>query len=638
MRKQLLGATAVLLGATTLGVGFPTAATHADAWKAPTSVPFPAGTVTDVDVVSTGDGDAVAAAIIDGAVHASTAVDGVWAPSHQVRGDVDATRLVLASNGNGKAAVGWVENVGGDDRLRVSRQVSATSWTGLKLVTPAGSDVSGAPQLGMAGDGLVIAAAAVDGGESDHELFVTEWPQGGVPGAPDSISSSDSWNPALDVNSKGEALLAYNYTGLIDDTMTVARRTPGQGWNLGKPTFNSGDIASSPDVAISENGKGQVVYTVVTNDGYWPEASPVKADGTALTAHLVSQPEALTSAWEPNVDINSAGTALFTYRTVKEGVTKVQYAVAADGAYAANPQVLTGSLADAESPIARIGDTGLRLIHHSGSGMLATHFKSSQVQPFAPLVSEPGYLLDTDADIDAGGNAVTVGIKPGNGVRARFLDAGGPDLALTKPGTPVTYATTIPLAWSMSDGLSPLSPGTDIYATSAAWNQTKHGAPKVVINNAVGTSAAFPAVPGSSYCFQAQVSDTASNSTTTPKRCTTVPLDDTSLTGKKWKHKSKAGHFNNTVVQTKRKGASLKLTGIAAQQISLIADRLAKGGKVKIKWNGKVVRKLSLKGTKANSLTLPVVSFGSVQTGTLKIKVVGKDRRPVRIDGLVVAK
>ena len=32
----------------------------------------------------------------DGAVHASTAADGVWEPSAMVRGDVDANRLVAA--------------------------------------------------------------------------------------------------------------------------------------------------------------------------------------------------------------------------------------------------------------------------------------------------------------------------------------------------------------------------------------------------------------------------------------------------------------------------------------------------------------------------------------------------------------
>ena len=130
MRQQILGATAAILGASVLSIGLPSAPTHGAAWKPSTQIPFPAGQVTDVEVVSTGPGDAVAAAIISGAVHAYTAVNGVWTGHDQVRSDVDATGLVLAANGNGDAVVGWQENVSGETRLRVSRQLTATSWTG----------------------------------------------------------------------------------------------------------------------------------------------------------------------------------------------------------------------------------------------------------------------------------------------------------------------------------------------------------------------------------------------------------------------------------------------------------------------------------------------------------------------------
>jgi hypothetical protein len=633
MRTQLLGLTTAALAVGTLTLGLATPA-EADAWKTATKVPFPNGAMTDVDVVSTGDGDAVAAAIIDGAVHAYTATDGVWSGHAVVRSDVDATKLVLASNGQGGAAVGWVENVGGVDRLRVSRQVGPASWTGLNLMTPSGTDVVGQPQLGVAGDGLLIAAATVDGEDIDNRLLVTEWPQGAGPGAPKTLSESDAWNPALDVNSKGEALIAYNYTGLIDDVMTVSRRTPGQGWNLGDSTSNSGDIASAPDVAISENGKGQVIYSVVSNAYYRAETSPVLADGTALTGHLVSLDQDFAS--EPSVDIDDDGKALFAYVVTKDGTKSIRYATAADGAYPGDPATLAGTLPDAQRPIALTGAGGLRAIQHSGNSRVVTHYRTSQVQPFVPVTSEQGYLPDTAADVDAGGNLVTIGLKPLEGAFARFLDAGGPSLTLDQPGAATTMSTSIPLAWSVTDSLSGLQPGTDIYATTAAWNQAQHGAPAVVIDNAPGTSAAFPAALGTSYCFQARATDTSGNATTTEKRCTTVPLDDTALTGKKWKRITRAGAFNNTASVTKKKGRTLVLTGVQARHLSLLLTKAKKGGKVKVLWNGHLVKKVSLKGT--GPVTVPVLDLGSVQAGTLKVKVVSKDGRKVTVDGVVVAK
>ena len=63
-------------------------------------------------------------------------------------------------------------------------------------------------------------SATLHGGDSNHELVVNEWPKGGTPGSPHTISASDSWNPSLDVNSKGEALVAYNFTGLINNVLT----------------------------------------------------------------------------------------------------------------------------------------------------------------------------------------------------------------------------------------------------------------------------------------------------------------------------------------------------------------------------------------------------------------------------------
>lgn len=639
MRSKVLGlaAAAVAAGALTL---VPSAPSHAAAWKPVSEIPFPAGTVTDIEVVSTGDGDAVAGAIIDGSVYAATAVDGVWTGQAKVRGKFGdgATDLVLASNGKGDNAIGWVEDVSGDLRLRVSRQSSPNLWSGHLLgpMTPVGTDVVGKPQVEVTGSGRVITAAAVDGGDSNHELVVTEWAKGGgSPNAPQTLAASDAWNPSLDVNSKGEALLAYTYSGLIDDVMIVSRRSAGGTWSLGDSTSNSGDIAAPADVAISENGQGQVIYGVAKANGFLAETSLVLANGTALDGKVLSNTAEYVS-W-PTVAIDDDGSALFAWIAVKDGSTYVRHASAEANADPGAPQTLTGTQPSANLPIARV-DGPFRLVQTFGDGKITTHYRTSPVQSFSPTTTGTGYYHDHALDIDGHGNAVMLGVQSGV-FQARFLDAGGPSLSLTRPGSATTVSTAVPLEWTApSDSLSTLQPGTDLYVSSSRWNQPAFSTPAVIVDNAPGTTASYTATPGATYCFQARAVDTAGNGTTTAKRCTTVPLDDVSLAGSGWTRAAKSGQFKGTWTTTTTKGRTLSRSGISAKSLALVANRVSNGGLVEVRWNGTLLKKISLKGAAATKKVYPIVSWAGLHTGTLTIKVISPTGRPVRIDGLAVAK
>lgn len=633
MRKQILGATAAILGASALSIGLPAASTHGAAWKPTTQIPFPAGAATDVEVVSTGPGDAVAAAIINGAVHAYTAVDGAWVGHDEVRGDVDATGLVLAANGNGDAVVGWEENVSGDIRLRASRQFSSTAWLGQQLLTPAGSDIVGNADIGIAANGLVIATASVDDADAHQRLLVTEWPEGQVPGAPQTLSPAESWGPSLDVNKKGEALIAYTFSGLIDDVVDVVRRTPGQGWGDADSTSNSGNVAASPDVAISDNGHGQVIYAVVYTEAYVIETSRVLPDGTALPAETASPTDEFAS--DPSVDINATGSALFTWAAFKDGTTSVRYTSAANGADPGTAQVLTGTMPNAADPTARISDSGLRVIQHTGNGQVVTHTKTNNVQPFVPVYSGNGYHADDAVDVDREGNAIQLGVKPLGGIHGRFFDAAGPTATLDALPF-ATIGKSIPVSWTATDSLSALT-GTDVYASSVAWNKTVFTTPQVVVNDAPGNEATVPATTGTTYCIQTRTSDAAGNFTTTPQRCTTVPLDDRALVGDSWNRATGTGHFKNTVTTTKQHGAVLTRTNVKAKRLSLLVQKTANSGAVKVIFDGQVLGSFSLQGT-GKKQQISLASFPAVKAGTLTIRVTSATGKPVNIDGLIVAK
>jgi len=242
------------------------------------------------------------------------------------------------------------------------------------------------------------------------------------------------------------------------------------------------------------------------------------------------------------------------------------------------------------------------------------------------------------ADMDRDGNAVAVGIVS-NGfnsyVQADFLDIAGPTAKITAPG-PVAAAPAFDVAWNVTDSLSGVK-STDVMVRSAAWN-AGFGPQQVIANNVTTSSQPFAGAFGTTYCFQAQGIDKANNlGFRSTEHCTTVPLDDTALAGKKWKRIAKTGAFNNTATVTKKNGRKLTIAGVQARHIDLIVGKAKKGGKVKVYWNGKVVRTISLKG-KAGQVTVPVLDLGNTQTGTLKIKVVSKTGRKVTIDGIIAAK
>lgn len=117
------------------------------------NVPAEAGTITmapipdagggdfyDLDLVSTGAGDAVAAVAADGRITLHTAVDGAWVghakiPPVVVIDDVKnkaGDHVRLAVNGLGKVAVTWKDPTG---RLWASRQVDATHWSTPTAIT-----------------------------------------------------------------------------------------------------------------------------------------------------------------------------------------------------------------------------------------------------------------------------------------------------------------------------------------------------------------------------------------------------------------------------------------------------------------------------------------------------------------------
>jgi hypothetical protein len=212
-----------------------------------------------------------------------------------------------------------------------------------------------------------------------------------------------------------------------------------------------------------------------------------------------------------------------------------------------------------------------------------------------------------------------------------------PFVILNGPGTKYQKGKSFPLSWFLGNQAS----AADVQYRRAPWNGS-FGAPVLWQSQAAAGSATFTGAFGNTYCFSAQSYGDAAGGARpwgfTAERCAVVPLDDRSLSASSgWSRLKGSGFFNNTLTRTTRFGKSLTRRGVHAKQIYVMVMKCRGCGSIKVYWNGSLKRTLSLAaGSTRKKIYMHVVTFGSVQTGTLKI-VVNSSGKPVAIDALGVS-
>ncbi len=276
---------------------------------------------------------------------------------------------------------------------------------------------------------------------------------------------------------------------------------------------------------------------------------------------------------------------------------------------------------------------------HNDQGALTARYRTNPILTFGEHPAGPTNGA-FDADMDRNGDVVTVGVVE-NGfnsyVEGEWLDLSGPVSTVTAPGAQV-ISKAFDVKWSAADALAGTK-SSDVFATSSAWNSTAFSPAALVGDDLASSSLKVNGLLGRTYCFEVQAVDQFNNlGRRSARKCTTIPLDDKSLAGSGWTRAAKSGQFRGTWTTTSTKGRVLTRTGVKATRLALVAPRRTNGGRVEIRWNGTLVRTISLKGATANKVVFPIKTWGTVQSGNLKIKVVSANGRPVRIDGLVVAK
>ena len=217
--------------------------------------------------------------------------------------------------------------------------------------------------------------------------------------------------------------------------------------------------------------------------------------------------------------------------------------------------------------------------------------------------------------------------------------SGGPSKPVARVGALPAWlaATSVAVSWSAT--ASPVAAVTsyDVRYRRAAWNGS-FGAYASWLSATPSLGGTFSGSTGSTYCFSARAHDAASQvSAWSGDSCTVFPLDDRSLTQHgTWGKKVSASYYRGTYLTTKTTGRYLTRSGVAARRIALVATACPTCGKVKVYWGSTLLKTVNLyAATTTNKKLISIVTFSSVRTGTLKIKVASSSKS-VRIDGLAI--
>ncbi|HYN36837.1 MAG TPA: hypothetical protein VEV82_07650, partial [Actinomycetota bacterium] len=164
----------------------------------------------------------------------------------------------------------------------------------------------------------------------------------------------------------------------------------------------------------------------------------------------------------------------------------------------------------------------------------------------------------------------------------------------------------------------------------------------------VGAATTFPGALGRTYCIRVSPHDDAGNSASpSASACTSVPLDDRSFSRSNgWKAKTRAGRYAGTFLESDTQGSSLTLNGVRAKQLALLVTKCRGCGSVQVLWDNVPLAKLgtsnSILGlgsaTTKNKELIVLEPLDQLETGTVKVKVTSPHGRPVKIDGLGIAK
>lgn len=639
--RTIIGtALAATLTASVLGTALPSSA--APTWVGQKDLSGVGALPAGATVAMAPNGAAVAAWVreVNGVdrVLAASASGGTWGPAQYVShaSDGDSANPSVALNAKGAAVVTWTMKDNADHtRLALAPRRANGTWDGRTLVNGVGTNVSSLADVDMDDSGRVLAAYSVTpAGQATSQVEVATWRPNQAPSQVQ-LSDTSSYVPALDVNASGDAVVAWFDAG--NGQSEIAARylhSGGSTWGAPDVLSPAGQHQAHVDVAIDNGGRATVGYVQQTGGDY--RVWTTKYDATGKKGGETVASPAGHDASQVSIAQNGHGTAFAAWVQDATGVGHNSRPLSGGWGTA---QLVNENVASPTQPRAALGDNGRRLIAFTGNGRLVAAHQHGvtpwQVSESAPL----GYLPTAGVGIDNQGNGVVVAARQTGAdqgqVLGTFLDGAGPSVSVTAPAT--TKSVSFTVKRSAADRFSAVTTGS-VRVRSATWSGT-FGKHTLAQDQKAATSLKYAGLPGRTYCFSTQARDAVANhSAWSGEKCTTTPVDDRALTrtGGFTREKGSA-HYRGTFSQAKKTGAVLKITGARAKRIGVLVGKHPNGGKIEVWFGTQKIGRYSLKGSGPKHLVANR-TFAAVKKGSLRIKVISGNGKPVRIDGVVIAK
>ncbi|MFS3127262.1 hypothetical protein ACLM5J_02545 [Nocardioides sp. Bht2] len=231
------------------------------------------------------------------------------------------------------------------------------------------------------------------------------------------------------------------------------------------------------------------------------------------------------------------------------------------------------------------------------------------------------------ANLSDGGHTFTVRSREGAWVDASpstwswRVDTTAPQTTLT--GAPVSGSVLLSRAATF--GVSTDDPLAEIECSLDG-----------VERDCAGGTPAFAGLASGTHEFAATAVDQAGNRDSSPALTHwTVPFAAPNFKRSKgWRLIRTSSAYDGTALTTKKRKTSLTLSVRGARSLVLVAGRSKKNGTVAIYAGSRLIKKVSLNGSKSlGKQLIKVASFATPYSGTVRIKVL-TNKRPVRIEGL----
>ena len=282
-----------------------------------------------------------------------------------------------------------------------------------------------------------------------------------------------------------------------------------------------------------------------------------------------------------------------------------------------------------------LADDGSAVAVRSGDGRRIDVHRGGLGQPFA-LAQQLGAGTSVKNLVEAGeGGGVEYVVYEDDATEVLYWWVG--EDAPPEPPAPALSLGALP-EWT-------LAPSTQVRWTSTATSaelQRQSGRSHEVTRSGwsvaadpAGSSTTVPVAPGATHCFRARShGEGVSLGEFSAQRCTTTPVDDRSLGGSsKWKAASSSRYFNGRASWTTKKGRALT-TGVRhSLAIAVVVSTCPTCGKVNVLWQGRTVKRISLRGPARDKQVIIVKRFSQPTDGTVKIQVTTSGKKVV-VDGL----